>query len=76
MFPRPVPVATRPCTDCKTPVQVRRLVIVPGRGEFGEDCATRLGLTVSKPRLRRTAQAGPTLFDNTDEEDCCDGWDR
>jgi hypothetical protein len=45
---------------------------------YGEDCAARLGLTVTVTRLRSTAQDGPDLLDliNDEPEDCCDGFDR
>lgn len=45
-------------------------------GAYGEDCAARLGLLTSTPRLRVREQDGPSLFDSADEDDVCDGWDR
>jgi len=51
---------------------ISRLIV----GRYGEDCAGRLGLVTASPRTRAGPQTGPDLFDNTDEEDCCDGWDR
>jgi hypothetical protein len=78
MFPRPTPVARRPCARCGIPTRLDRLVA----GAYGSDCATLLGLTTTTPRLRSHAQAGPTLLDlligddDDEPEDCCDGWDR
>lgn len=72
MFPRPAPVRTQPCAKCGTPVRLDRLVA----GRYGEDCAGQLGLITATPRLRVSPQTGPDLFDNFEEEDHCDGWDR
>lgn len=43
---------------------------------YGSDCATRLGLIASVPRVRVDPQSGPDLFAAADEDDMCDGWDR
>ena len=71
VFPRPGPVATIPCRDCQTPTRVDRAV-----DGYGERCAEKRGLIVSRPRLRSAQQTGPDLMDQFDEEDHCDGWDR
>lgn len=69
MFPEPTPVATQPCAKCHQPVQLGNLVA----GRFGWDCATKLGLL---GKTTDTGQTGPTLFDQLDEEDVCDGHDH
>lgn len=71
MFPAPAPVERLPCLDCGTPTRVDRAV----QG-YGEECATKRGLIVRRPRLRSAPQTGTDLFAAVDEDDACDGWDR
>jgi hypothetical protein len=76
-FPDPVRPATLPCARCRRATRVDRLV-----HGFGEDCAAKLGLIATTPRLHVHAQTGPDLLnllngdDDGEPDDTCDGWDR
>lgn len=56
------------CRECRTPARLDRMV-----NGLGEKCARDAGLL--GPRVD-AEQTGPDLFDQLDEEDLCDGWDR
>lgn len=79
MFPAPLARPQVPCRNCDTPV-FRRNAYWRGGFPYGEDCATRLGITTGKTRLPAWRQTGPDLIDHLrdqlEEEDHCDGWDR
>lgn len=73
LFPQPDRPARKACARCGHPTRVDRMV-----HGFGEDCAAKLGLIVSVPRLHAGDQTGTDLLDLLTEEpeDSCDGWDR
>lgn len=53
---------------CGKPARLDRMIF-----GLGEKCARDAGLL---GKTTGTGQTGPDLFDNADEEDCCDGWDH
>lgn len=62
MFPVPTPVERRRCRECGHWARIDRMT-----DGAGSDCAVRLGLIVSTPRVRTDPQTGPDLFDAAEE---------
>jgi hypothetical protein len=68
LFASPPPVAWTRCLRCSKPTRQDRAV-----HGFGRDCAERLGLIASTPRVHSGVQYGPDLFAAFEEDDSCDG---